>query len=672
MKKTTALLCAILILGTALCSCGSTAQQGSSSTTGLYLNNIQNGILYESAGQADENGVYVVPDEVTVIAEGAFSNDTTIKKIVIGKNVKQIAEGAFYGCSDIEEIIIADGVEIIGGGAFVGCSSLKKIIIPNSVKELGPYAFYYCTALEEVKLSSGISEIYEYTFAKCPALQSVNIPEGVSKIGKAAFYDCTSLASVSLPSTLESLGEAAFASCSSISNFDLSATSVKEIDDSAFVSCSELKKIILPETLKSIGYQTFYECTKLYDINIPDSVEEIGAFALNLTPWYEEIDDDYKIVGDGVLIKCGVEADKIDLSGKGIKHISSAVFWNAGENSENGYKYAEELSSIAIPEGVISIGDYAFRGCSLDSISLPSTLVSIGNYAFEGVFEKGDAGVDFSALTSLENIGENAFADCTAITKVNLSSSVKTVGKYAFFKTVAMESFLEKARETSDTSDDFWISGDGVLLLCMVGSEQETVTVPEGVKVIGGGAMAGWDSTSIYDSNEGITDKYWYNAWNMDKVKEVVLPDTAERICQGAFLCAGSLEKVNIPDNVNYIGSEAFKYCSSLHEIQIGNGVKAIDDGAFSYSGLYTLTLELTNVENIGSEVFLGCKELVWVTFPVGLGSDSIGSDLFLNCSKFENIYISPKASARIYDIIGNDMYSSALRNSFSLNYYNE
>lgn len=669
MRKFTSLICAILILSISLCSCGKTGTiQTTDSGTELNLLNIKNGVLYECAGQADENGVYTVPDEVSIIGEGAFSNDTTIKKVIIGKNVKQIAEGAFYGNSNIEQIVISDGVEIIGGGAFVGCTALTEIVIPNSVTELGPYAFYYCTSLRSVKLSTELSAIYEYTFAKCSALEHVNVPEGVKEIKTAAFYECSSLSSVILPATLETLGEAAFACCYSLSSLDLSGTSVSVLDDSAFVSCTELKKIVLPATLESIGYQTFYDCTKLYDINIPQNVESIGAFALNLTPWYEEISEDYKIVGDGVLIKCSADAKMIDLSGKGIKHIGSSAFWNAGENSENGYKHASALSEIVIPEGVISIGDYAFSGCSLDKVNLPATLETIGDHAFNGVLQSGDAGIDFSALTSLTSIGASAFANCSAVTKAEFAPSVRDVGIYAFFKTSAMETFLEDARATEDTSDDFWISGDGVLLLCLVNSEQESITIPNGVKVIGGGAFAGWDSATIYDTNEGITDKYWYNAWNMDKVTKIVLPDGVEKICGGAFLSASSLAEINIPNSISYIGEEAFKYCKKLYGIELGEGVKVIEDGAFAYSGLYSLILELINVEYIGDEIFYGCKNISWVTFPVELSD--IGSNLFVGCSSFANIYVSSAASARLYDIIGNDFYSSTSRNGLTIHYY--
>lgn len=670
MKKTLALICAILMIATSVCSCGKGGK--GDTTTGQHTNvsNIQNGVLYESIGQADENGTYIVPNEVTIIGEGAFSNDTSIKKVVIGKNVKQIAEGAFYGNSDIEEIIIADGVEIIGGGAFVGCTALKEIILPNSIRELGPYAFYYCTSLEKVRMSTSISEIYEYTFAKCSSLKEIEIPEGVKTIKTASFFDCSSLVSVVLPSTLETLGEASFANCTAISVFDLTKTSIKEIDENAFDSCTELKQIKLPETLESIGDQAFFGCDKLYDMNIPEKVSYIGAFALNFTPWYAEIDDDYKIVGDGILIKCNVSGEALDLSGKGIKHIGSSAFRSVGASEDDGYKYASSLSSLNIPEGVITIGNYAFAGCSLDSVTLPTTLESIGDEAFNSVLKNGDAGIDFAKLTKLAYIGENAFANCSAVTSANLASSVKKVGKYAFFKTGAMESFLEDARNSDTEKDDFWIVGDGILLLCLVKSEQESVEIPSGVKVIGGGALAGWDSATIYDSNEGITDKYWYNAWNMDKVKKVVLPDTVETICDGAFLSASSLSEVNIPDSVQYIGEEAFKYCKKLSEIQLGEGIKEIDNGAFSYSGLYTINMELLGIEKLGDELFVGCKSLVWVVFPAGL--DNIGSNLLLNCTSLANVYASPNAAARIYDIIGNDLYSSTARRSFDLNYFNE
>ena len=664
MKKISVWISALLCAAILLCSCSVGGNTGTTAAQTIPDLFIQNGVLYNCKDQADENGVYTVPAGVTMIGERAFSDDTSIKKVVIGKDVKQIAECAFYGNETIEEIVIANGVEVIGGGAFVGCTALTNIILPSSLRELGPYAFYYCTSLKTVKLPASLTEIYEYTFSKCSSLESIEIPDGVTKVNTAAFFDCKKLASVSFPETLTVLEEAAFALCSGLTELDLSETKLEVFDESVCVSCTGLTSVSFPETLKTIGYQSFYECTALSELNIPASVEYIGGFALNATAWYASLTEDYSVVGDGILIKCN--AQNPDLSGKGIKSIGSSAFWN----SKNGYKYSADMTSIVIPEGVSFIGDYAFCGSALASITFPVSLTEIGNYAFESVFSEGETVIDFTALSNLTPVGEGAFSNCAAIKKIELPSSVEYVGKYAFLKTGAMDSFIESARATNASSDDFWISGDGVLLLCMVKDGQSSIKVPDGVKIIGGGAFAGWDQTVIYETNDGITDPYWYNAWNMDRVKKVTLPDTVHTICGGAFVSATYLEDVNIPEKVSAIGDSAFMYCTNLHDITIGSGVKEIGKRAFSYSGLYSIVLELSKVEKIGAEAFYGCKNLVWVTFPVGVSD--MGSNLFLGCTGLRNVYISPKASAKIYDIIGSDLFSSDIRNNITFHYYVE
>merc|ERR1711991_441290 len=79
------------------------------------------------------------------------------------------------------------------------------------------------------------------------------------------------------------------------------------------------------------------------------------------------------------------------------------------------------LTSINLPDGVTSIGEWAFYGCSsLTSLSLPDGVTSIGNWAFQYC----------SSLTSITlpdgvtSIGEWAFAGCSSLTCIYGSSSV--------------------------------------------------------------------------------------------------------------------------------------------------------------------------------------------------------------------------------------------------------
>ena len=676
-RKVSALLSAIILLSVVFvsCSCGKTP---SHTTDGLKILKINNGVLLECAGQADENGVYRIPDNVFEIGEGAFSNDTTVKKIIVGANVKKISAAAFYANSSLNEIVFeGNGLESIGGGAFIGCTSLKSITLPDGLKELGPYAFFSCSSLQSVVIPDGIKEIYSYTFARCSSLTSVTLPDSVENIGTAAFNFCSSLSDMELPASLSFVDEAAFSGCSAVNKFDFTKTKLQSIEDSAFVSCTGLKSIYFPDTLEKIGEQAFFNCPSLYDIKMSENVSEIGAFALNFTPWYAEIADDYKIVGDGVLIKCNVSPEKIDLSGKNIKYIGSSAFWNAENDTsfagyseygaDNGYKYASTLKNLSLPEGLLTVGDYAFTGCKLENITLPESIEHIGDGAFDSVLN-GAGSVDFSSLVNLKTIGLRAFSYCDSIKEVNLPDSIERVERYAFLKTGAMENFIENARKTNSADDNFWISGDGVLLYAVVDTGKTEVTVPNGVKMIAGGAFAGWDNGVVYDSNDGITDKYWYNAWNIDKLEKVTLPESVDTICDGAFVCASSLKSVNIPDKVSYIGDETFLLCSKLSKVELGKNIKRIGYRAFAYSGLTEFSAEELPIDSVGSEAFYNCTSLVNILLPTKLVT--VGNNLLVGCTAFENICIPESFSPRIFEIIGNDIYVSSSRGIFNINYY--
>ena len=87
------------------------------------------------------------------------------------------------------------------------------------------------------------------------------------------------------------------------------------------------------------------------------------------------------------------------------------------------------LTSITIPNSVMSIGDYAFDGCSgLASITIPSSVTSIGNNTFDGC----SGLTSITIPNSVTSIGSYAFRGCSGLTSITISSGVESIGDYAF------------------------------------------------------------------------------------------------------------------------------------------------------------------------------------------------------------------------------------------------
>lgn len=635
MKKLIALCLATCVGVCSFASCGETTPPVVETTASTTETNYQeeNNVLTSCVGLADENGVYIVPDHITAIGESAFAGDERVKEIVVGANVKTIGSGAFQYCTALRKITLPEGLESIGSHAFYGCSSLEEIQLPTTVNTLEAYVFYGCEALESLSL------------------------ENIRKINNAALWYCTSLQEVTLSADLEVLGDWAFAQCQSLEAINLEdCTKLTAIGDYAFAACSMLRSLSLPASLQKIGKLVFYSCTRLTSIDVPASVSNVDFGAFNYTPWFQENDEDYLIVGDGVLIKCTVHPEKLDLSGKGIKHLGGSVFWNAEtENTaaDYGYKYAWELENVIIPEGVETIGTSAFAGCwALKNVTLPSTILRIEDNAFN-LFSDGvtvTANIDLSACKNLTHIGHYAFYGCSGIEQISLAPSVKSVGEYAFAVTGAQTKFYKE--NESKTENAFFITGDGVLLFSYIADGQTAVIVPDGVKVIGGAAFSGWDTAMMPESTDSLSTS-GKSKYNLSyAVTTLTLPESVETIGASAFYRMQKLQAIDLPSALMWIDSYAFAFCEDLTNLSGGENLREVGDYAFYYCSAIPGFRFSANTEAIGSYVFNGCASLKTVYFPENL--KFLGENIFAEgCASLTGIYISSAEKPRIYAVVG-------------------
>lgn len=220
-------------------------------------------------------------------------------------------------------------------------------------------------------------------------------------------------------------------------------SSVTKIGDSAFRHYAALTSVTIPSSVTSIGDNVFSGCKSLATVTIPASVTSIGATAFNYTPKLETIT---------------VAPDNQAYSSRG--------GFLCSKDGETLLAVPGALTSVTIPEGVVSIGNYAFCGCSsLVSVTIPSSVTSIGM---------------------------NAFVDCTSITSVTIPSSVDWIGCWAFACCDKLTSILLEPGNTAYcVKNHLVLTKDGhSLVFCPC--NLSPVEIPRSVTRICDGAFCGF------------------------------------------------------------------------------------------------------------------------------------------------------------------------------------
>ena len=138
---------------------------------------------------------YAVPNGVTRIGAGAFSDSHNLTEVILPDGLVTIGDHAFYVCDAITDIAIPASVESIGSSAFQNCDELTDIAIPASVESIGAYGFYYCNKLATIRVlrgaANGITTIGAHAFSlsgDSPAFSSrkIYVPKSALDTYRAA------------------------------------------------------------------------------------------------------------------------------------------------------------------------------------------------------------------------------------------------------------------------------------------------------------------------------------------------------------------------------------------------------------------------------------------------------------------------------------------------------
>ena len=353
-----------------------------------------NAVYYESSEVSGDleipSKVYVGSTELTVTSVGdrALSGNAGLTSVTIPEGVTSIGNYAFYDCSGLTSITIPEGVAGIGNYAFAGCNNLTSVTIPSGVTSIGDGTFRNCNNLTSVTIPSSVTSIGNDTFAGCYGLTSVTIPEGVTTIGEWAFSYCYALPSVTIPSNVTSIGNYAFYACSGLTSVSI-PSSVTSIGNNAFSNCS-LTSVTIPSNVTSIGFSPF-GCPGLTSISV-ESGNSVYDSRNNCNAIIETATNTL------------IQGCKNTIFPEGVTSIGNGAF--SGCSS---------LTSVTIPTSVTSIGSSAFNSCtSLTSVTIPEGVTSIGNAAFDYCISLTSVTIP-SSVTSIDNY---AFFDCTGLTTV--------------------------------------------------------------------------------------------------------------------------------------------------------------------------------------------------------------------------------------------------------------
>ncbi|MDD4729076.1 MAG: leucine-rich repeat protein [Dysgonamonadaceae bacterium] len=272
-------------------------------------------------------------------------------------------------------------------------------------------------------------------------------------------------------------------------------------------------------------------------------------------------------------------------------------------------KANKNISTIILPDGLITIGDYAFYRCSglSGSLILPTGVTEIGKRAFR---DCSNLTGDLIFSDNVISIGEAAFRNCSGFTSLKLGENVTSIGIGAFSGCSGFTGNLAIPDKLTTIEESVFKNCSGFI---------GDLIIPNNIISIGDEAFAyctGFvGGLTIANSVREIIDGAFYGCSGF--TGNLILPNLLS-IKSSVFAdCSGFTGELIIPDGVTYIEESAFRNCSGFTSLKLGNSLSGIRGAAFAncvnISGKIVFPITLGSIYHIAFE---GCNKVDAFRFP--------------------------------------------------------
>lgn len=265
-------------------------------------------------------------------------NSTTVKNIVLPKDMDEVKAEWFSGCTSLNAAMSysSDGKTVKAFVHKAGTlratmniiseltrSTIEEAILSGNItkedltNQYGTSNAFDGCHIKHYDLSKAtLSKSDDLVYAGCDGwlgtdyLEQLELPLNLTAIPANCFQGCKNLTQLYLPSSIKDIGAGAFSMCTSLETveFGKGFTSLTFSSD-VFARSTSLKHVVLPEGLQNIGDGMFNQCESLESIRLPNSLQHIGkdAFKECKSLAYLTIPASVKTIGDAAFENSGIK-----------------------------------------------------------------------------------------------------------------------------------------------------------------------------------------------------------------------------------------------------------------------------------------------------------------------------------------------------------------------------